>query len=365
MPDINRATLPEEFFDVTSAGLLIEPEPQYLHAALLKMSLAASLDVGSMLGLMVPGREFGTKGAPYADAEAGRLLLSPDGLYDQTVHVVTELGKTPGHTVRLNRPSYTNTTYTFASREVGQNVTIATTPTTVDSDQIPVTLKRYAGPLDPVTGAVAPYGVDRFDGSVMLHRPAMIVGHNLKRDFDRTLDTFGVTLLDSGASIVRPAGFAADDDHAVAGDGPMSYAVMLSAERTLDDLNVPTFANGKRVMVLHPRQAEQLSSDAQFNRLAVFQQDFNPLFRGTYWRSVGQWDLFKSTRLTSVNNSSGVQVFRGQAFAPGAIGAGIGEMPRTAYNTQDNYGERALVIWLLYAGFATLDNRFIASIRTS
>lgn len=359
---VNRASLPQEFFDITSASLLVEPEPQYLHAMLIKMALSASFSPDAMLGM--PGRQFGGSGAAYQGAEEGRLSLS-DGLYDQAFHVIPELGKAPGHTVRINRPTYSDSTYTEASRTVASGQTISKTPINVSSAQVDVTIKRLAGPYDQTNGNVAPYGVDRFDGSVMMHRPAQIVGRNLKRDFDKTLDGFGVSLLDSGSTTVRPEGMTTDSTPAVAGDYPMTYAVVQDAEEDLDTKNIPYFGNGKRAMVLSPKQCNQLSQDADFNRLAKFHESFNPLFNGSYWRSVGTFDIFKSNTLLKPTNGNSVPVHHGQAFGPGAVGGGVGEMPRTAFASEDNYGETALVIWLWYAGFAVLDNRFITSIRTS
>ena len=43
MPVISRASLPEEFFDITSAMLLIQPEPQYMYAQMWKSALGAAL----------------------------------------------------------------------------------------------------------------------------------------------------------------------------------------------------------------------------------------------------------------------------------------------------------------------------------
>ena len=364
MSIVQRATLPQEFFDVTSARLLIQPEPMYLHALLLKMALNASFDPDGLIGLPVAGRDFGAQGEAYASGNSGRLMLS-DGLYDQAAIVIPELGKAPGHTVRINRPAFSNSTYTQSSREVASGATISVVPVGVGSDQTNVTLRRFAGPYDQTNARVAPFGIDRFDGSVMQHRPAQIVGLNLKRDFDRTIDTFGVQLFDNATTIVRPNGMASDSTPAIAGDYPFTWALLQSTERQLDELNIPYFPNGKRVMVLHPRQCEQLSTDPTYQRLARYDNSVNPLFKGTYFGSIGTWDIFKSTTLTSVTNGNSVKVYYGQAFGPGAIGAGCGGMPRTAYNTQDNFGETALVIWLWYAGFEVLDSRFIARITTS
>lgn len=366
---INRATLPAEFYDVTSDRLLLTPEPQYLHAKLWKNALKASLSPDALLGIELPGRQFGGSGAQYTtNLEPSRLMISDD-LMAQTYDVVMEIGKAPGHTVRLNRPVFANTNYTEAKREIPSSTTISTTPVTVSSDQVPVTLKRYGGPLadSSATGGVRPYAVDRFDGSVMQHRPAQIVGLNLKRDFDRTIDGFGVKLLDSApaANVVRPTGFSTDDSSTIENDAPMSMAVVNRLGRQMDEGNIPRFPNGRRALILTPRQKEQLGQDRQFSRLSEDHQLYNMLYAGSYWKSVADFDIFSSNTLTTVSNSSSVTIHYGQAFGPGSIGSGLGDAPRVANHTNDNYGETAYVIWLMYAAFAVLDSRFIFRVATS
>lgn len=364
MPQISRATLPEEFHDITSIKLLLEPEPQYLHAQLAKMAMSAYFDAESSLGLQIPGRQFGTNGAPYANAEDGRLTLS-DGLFDQAVVFVSELGNSPGHTVRLNRPIFESTVYGLEERSVPAGALISQEPIAVKSAQVPITLQRLAGPYSVAQGQPAPIGVDRFDSKLSMHRSANIAGMNLKRDFDANLDHIMVKLFDQAAQIVRPAGMTDDDTPAVAGDYPMSLDIIAEAERKLDEANIPRFANGKRALVISPYQAEQLAKDTEFQRLAKFHVDFNPLFRGSMWADIGAFTIFKSNTLTKTANTNSVLVHRAQAFGPGAVGIGQGEMPRSAQSADDNYGENAKVIWIWYAGMATLDSRFTLSIRTS
>lgn len=367
MPDLNRAHLPEEFYDVTSTGLLIQPEPKYLHALLFKMAMNVGFNAQNegLLGFIRDRGGFGNNGAAYqTDVEKGRLSLS-DGIYDQAVQFVPELGKTPGHLVRINRPTFQDSTYDQASREVPASTTLSTTPQSLGSDQTSILLKRFGGPFHNASGEIRPIGVDRFDSSVSLHRFAQIVGLNLKRDFDKTLDYWGVKLFDNANTIVRPTGMVNDDTPAVAGDFPFSFSLFAAAERQMDDAHIPTFPNGKRAMVLHPAQCEQLSNDERFNKQSRFEPGMNPLFQGTYWKSVGMWDLFKSTTLTTVTNANSVPVRYAQAFGPGAVGAGMGDVPRVWNSTEDNYGQTAKVLWLWPAGFETLDNRFIARVTTS
>ncbi len=359
---LNRASLPSEFFDITSDRMLIQPQKQYLYALLLKSALGASLKPDGALGLA--GRSFGSAGAEYLKADAGRLMLDDPMLATAAV-AVTELGKAPGHTISLNRPVFLSTTYTQASRTIVSGATISTTPIDVSGEQAAITLVRLAGPYSAAASAVAPLAVDRFDSSISLHKAAGVIGNQLVDDFDHTLDGIGVALWDNSANKIRPAGMTADNDSAVVGDFPMDFNCISRAERKLDELNIPYFPNGKRVMVLSPYQCQQLEDDAQFARYAKSHEGVNPLLTQAYYKSIAKFDIYKSNSVTITNNTNSIPIHKGQAFGPGMVGLGAGEMPRVTYSTADNYGETALVIWLWYAGFATLDNRFGVGLHTS
>lgn len=360
MPVITRASLPEEFFDITSAQLLVAPDQQYVHALLAKSAMACELNVDAALGL--PGRSFSGNGADYAAADQGRLMLS-DPIMSEAITAVAELGTAPGHTIRMNRPKFTDSLYTLASREVAAGSTISTTPIDISSEQVAITIKRLAGPHSG--SAVAPYAVDRFDAQKSIHKLSAMVGMQLKRDHDKTLNQVLVSLYDAAFTTLYPTGFAADNDFAEAGDGPMDWDLITRSCTALDVLNVPTFANGKRVMILHPQQAAQVQNDASFAKYAKYHADVNPLIKGSYLASLPRLEVFISNGVTSTANSSSVPVYRAQMFGPGMVGMGVGEMPRVAYSADDNYGEQAKVIWLMYAGFATLDSRFGVSLRSS
>lgn len=358
---VNRASLPSEFFDITSAKLLKQPEPQYMYAQLWKMALAKSLAVPGSLGLMA-GRGVNSSGAPVDSAESHRLMID-DPVFGAAIVNVAELGKTPGHTVKLNRPYFANSTYTEASREVASGDSISTTALDLSAEQVSITLKRYAGPYG--ASAVQPFGLDRFDASVALHSLTELVGEHMKRDFDKTIDNFMVALLDLASSTVRPVGFSADSDFTTQDSGPMDFEMLTRIERVMDEANIPVFPNGRRCLVITPRQAASLAMDADWQRLSVFDKPANPLLSKSYIKSCGQLDIFKSNTLDTDVNASTVTVHKGHAFGPGVIGSGVGDMPRVAFSTDDNYGETAKVIWLMYAGFKLLDNRFVVSVRTS
>src|SRR5262252_2132480 len=201
MGAISRATLPQEFFDITTAQLLMQPEPQYLHARLIKNALRAELDASGAIGLPLAGRQFGASGPGYGDLEGSRLMLAPNDMMAEAVKVVVELGKDQvGHTIRINRPKFTNSTYTETARRVPVGTTISTTPINVESEQAQITIDRFAGPYDNGQSAVAPFAIERFDASRAVHSMAAVKEFHLRRDFDRTVDTFGVQLFDQAAT---------------------------------------------------------------------------------------------------------------------------------------------------------------------
>lgn len=354
----NRLTLPEYFYDVTSARLLLDPEPMYLYAALFKSALGVALDKSGGMGrTMLPG------GGPSEDHEAGALVMS-DPIYNETITVVSELGAVPGHTVRLNRPIFQDTTYTEASRQIA-GTDISTVPIDVSAEQVPITLKKFVGPYDQTNSRPAPFAIDAFDAQMAVAPLAAKIGAQLARDFDKFIDSVMVAKMNGGANTVRPDGFTADNDHATANMGTMDVETLFKAQRTLEDLHIPTFGNGQYACVLKPKQLQDLKTDPTFRSLAENQAPIHPVLKKNYVASVGGLDIFKSSTLTTTANASSVDVFTGHVFGPGVLGAGTGRPPRVAPSTDDNYGETAKCVWILDAGWTLLDNRFCALVKTA
>lgn len=367
MPVASRVSLPENFYDLTSDHLLLQPEPGYLFARAALAALAKDLPVPDMLGLA--GREPGSAGAPYVSPESQQFEMNKGGqLIADTFAAAINFDALPGQTVRLNRPLYPNTTYTQASRQIGTNTAISTTPISVGSEQVDLTIFRFAGPYDQANSRVAPYGLDALDSRMGVHKMAGIIGGNLKRDFQKFLDSiyvlYGESAVGSGTAAVYPGAITTDNGIAAVGAAPMDFDTIARAERNLDEGNIPYFAQtGKRALVLTPQQLQELKNDAQYARYAEFHKDVNPIFP-EYVASVGKFDIFKSNTLRKVSNSSSVPVNRGLAFGPGIFGIGMGGSPRVAPSTDDNYGETAKVIWVAYLAFQMFDNRFGVSVRT-
>lgn len=360
MASYQRATLPENFYDITSDMLLVQPEPQYLYAQLWLSAMGASLNP-SGADMSAIGRGFPMQGAQYSSAERDRLALA-SALPSQIIAAKVDFNAKPGNTIRINRPAFTNSTYTEASRKIISGATISQTGITITSEQTNLTLYRFGGPY--ASGAVAPYAIEAFDANMGVHQAASIHGTHLKRDCHKFLDSVNVALLDLAATAVYPEGMSAVNDATTVGAFPFTYEQMSRTEQLMDDANLPTFADGFRLLVLTPTQLKQLKDDPQYQRYAEKHEQFNALFP-QYVKSCGKFHIFKSTTLNTTANASSVPIHYGHAIAPGCLMGGMGRPLRVVANTNDNYGETALVVWLGDLAFGLADNRFVYSVRSS
>jgi hypothetical protein len=364
---IGQFSLPQEFFDTTSSDLLTQPEPQYLYCQAWKRGLNVAFQIQAERLGIAPYRAIPDQGAAYLqNPEVDRLMFS-DPIMDAMVLVQPDLGKAPGDTIRINRPSFTDSTYTLAARTVPSGTIISTTPIAVASEQTYINILRLGGPYDNTQAAIAPYGVERFDAGRMIHSAADITGLHLKRDFDKFIDAVMVFLYDQLSTTVLPAGMVDKTTPVVAGDFPMSHQVLADVEQSLRDSHVPMFPGGKYVGVLQPKQANQLQQDKQFLEMARYNQKFNPQYAGSYWADYGVFKLYQSTTLTvdPVAGSINTPIYTAHFFGPGVVGSGVGELPQVWPSTNDNYGQLPLVIWLMNAGFAVFDARLGAVVWTS
>ncbi len=361
MASFQRASLPENFYDITSDMLLVQPEPQYLYAQMFLGALGTSLTTPSEFGL--PGRSVGGNGAAYSTEDRDRLMLT-NPMMREVIAAEINFTAQPGHTIRINRPVFANTTYTEASRRIATGTTISTSPITVSSQQTNLTLYRYGGPYDTANARVAPYAIESFDAQMGVHKAASIHGTHLKRDFHRFIDSVNVSLLDLAANAIYPEGMSAVNDATVAGSFPFTYEQLCRIGRDMDTANLPTFSDGYRCLVLTPTQVNQLRQNDAYNKASVFMPEYNVLFPG-YIKSVNNFHIFQSNTLTVANNSSSVAIHYGHAIAPGALLAGMGRAPRVAPSTNDNYGETVLALWLADLAFGLANNAFVYSVRSS
>lgn len=365
MPFVNRSTLPADFMDITASEMLWQPRPEYIYAQLFKMALNASMGEGEG-GMASPGRSaIGASGATVPSGESMALNLS-DPVYSSAIRVVPELGRAPGHTVKLNRPVFTATTYTEASREIASGSTISTTPIALDMEQATVTLKRWGGPYSSTQSAVAPIGIERFDARLAIHSTAQYAKEILVDDFDRFTHTVLNTLLESASTTVRPSNFTADAQFVTQDAARFDLETALKVEHQLRSTNIRPFPNGRWALVLDPKQTRDLALDPLFAKYAEAHPPVNPVLSMSYFKTVGSLDIFRSNLLTTDTSTvAGVTIYHGQAFGPAVLGAGIGRLPEVVPSNNDNFGEHVLLAWLMYAGWALLDNRFAVSVRTT
>lgn len=369
---LSRITLSSEFFDRTSAKMLVQPEPQYLYAQLVFMADAqAQLRRAERLGVS-PERAIAGMGADVPGFEAMRLVLS-DGVRSEAIMTTDELapGKV-GHTVRFNRPIFTDSTYTEAARTIAASQSISTTAIDVTAEQVSLTIKRFAGPYG--ASSVQPYAVDRFDAEHSVHSLANTVGMHLARDRWKFVDTIMSGLFDTVASGYTI--FPGDSSNAITTDAsafvasvtgsqrPFDVETIFRAEEKLQGANIPRFANGAYIAILSPKQVRQLRSDPQFKALAVFDASRNPLAR-SFVASIGNVEIYVSaTNATDSSTVSGVTIQHGVMFGPNKIGFASAGPCRVASANEDNFGETAKVVWMAYEGYANLDARFAVAMHS-
>ena len=358
MASINQITLPQNFYDVVSTQLLVQPEPQYLHAKWIIGALNAALPIPSDFGL--PGRMLDAKGASYMQFDEMRSIIS-DPIGPNLLAAAVNMVGTPGTTVRLNRPKFTDSVYTEASRRLTPGSSITTTGIAISSEQTMLTLREYSGPHNGST--VAPYAVDKFAAQNGVHNLASAVGQHHSRDFHKFLDTWAVTTIDNAGTALYPKGMTADDDAKAKGMFPFDYETLIRTNRVMDDAKLPRLPDGRRVLVLTPTGASQLGLDKAFQRASQFHPEFNTLFAGTYVGTTKEFHVFYSQTLTTKANTSSVNIHYGQAIAPGALGAAMGMAPEIRPNTNDDFGRTVLTVWLAYLALESMDNRFIYSVR--
>lgn len=361
MPSYSRVSVPENFFDITSDMLLVQPEPQYLYAEMYLGALQTSLETPSSLGLS--GRIIPNSGAQYSAADRDRLMLA-NPMFKDIIAAKVDFNALPGSTVRLNRPVFTNSTYTESSRRIATGTTISTTGQAPSSQQTNLTLYRYGGPYNNDAGEIRPYAIEAFDSQFGVHNAASFHGTHFKRDFHRFIELVQVSLLDLAANAVYPDGMSAVNDATSTGSYPFTYEQLCRVERDMDTANLPTFPDGFRCLVLTPTQLTQLGLNDTYAKSGRYFEQFSLLFP-QYVKSVNKFHIFKSTTLTVTNNSSSVPIHYGHAIAPGALLAGMGRAPRVTPNTNDNYGETVLAVWLADLAFGLANNALVYSVRSS
>jgi hypothetical protein len=366
MPELGRITLPQNFYEWTSDQLLIAPEPQYVLADLILRALGVSLSVPDSVGL--PGRTVGGYGADYTSAQDDQLVLEPDAISENLFAVNVDFNGQPGDAVRVNRPKYTDSTYTLASRTMQPGTAVSTTGIRVESEQALLKLQRLGGPYDTTAGEIRPYVFEKMVAQMGVHNIVKIGKKHIVRDFHKTLDTIGVDLGMQGATTLYPRGMTAANDATTAASYPLTYELLSRTAKYMDeDLKLPVLPDGKRIMVVTPTGEKQLKDDPQFARYAKDFETTNPLrHRYTALKYIiPEFYIFTSSTLDITANTSSVNVHTALAMAPGCFGIGMGEPPQVRESTNDNYGLSVPVIWTAVMAFAVMNSNFVVKVAYS
>jgi len=364
---LSRITLPNDFYDIVSSQMLVQPLPQFLFAKLaIAAQAAASFDISAATSALTASDRgpVPSPGAAPMDLEQMQLALVQAPLAS-AIRAVAEVAQTAiGHTIRIVRPVWLGGGFTELARTIGSNTPISLQPMEVSLEQVSVTVKRVVGPYAAGGTQPQPLAVDRLDAMRSTHSLVGLFGLQLKQDRLRYLDGVFASLFDAGANVARPAGLTADNQFPASGEVPMDLDTLYRAEELLVQNNIPRFADGTYCVILSQRQMRQLKLDPDFSKLAVFEREQNPLNIPMITR-IGQLVVLESSTVpTDTTTVAGQTISRGMMFGPGAVGYGVADPCRVVPANEDNYGETVKVVWMAYEASAVLDNRFICSIRS-
>lgn len=365
---LNRMTLPSEFQDRISEVVLRQPEPEYFGARVLFMASAQAELRRTGVKFSGPGRAegIGDLGAMYPGLMDMQLVLN-DTVRGEAITVSDELAKgKPGTSILFNRPRFTNTTYTRASRVLMQGAPVSTTAIDVAGEQVSLTIEEVGGPYDTANSRVAPYAIDRFDAEHSAHRMAEIVGMHLQRDRTRYVDARFSTMLQavtgtkifpsdpSFAQTVVATAFAGS----TGGMRTLDFDTITRGEQKLTEASIPKFSNGCYWFVVDSLGKQQLRNDAAFQKQAVFSPGLNPL-QNSFIARVGNVEIYESTTLaTDTTTVSGDTIHTGCMFGPGMIGYVNGGPVTIDPSSDDDFNRSVKVIWHVYEAFDFLDASF-------
>ena len=240
----------------------------------------------------------------------------------------------------------------------------------ITMQQVAVTIVEYLGPTTS-GGTLAPLSLPRFTQHRSAHDLLVDIGYQLRRDRYRFLDDVYMTLAIAAAvgnsQVTRPSGIASRSAYTATGNEPFSFDLIVKAVKAFKDRHIPG-VNGEPVypFVLPTAQVADLKLDPMYQRLAVYEPRFNPLFPG-YVKTVEGAIIIESTRLPTVASqgvNSDTTLNQGLAVAPNAFGWALAEDAHVLRNRNDDGGRKNEYGWSSYEGFQTLDSRFFQVIET-
>ena len=306
----------------------------------------------------------GGAGARPRVAESQRFNMNAGDLLGDAFGGRVRVRRRSGSDDPVNRPKYQDTTYTAASRTVAANSAISTVPISPGSEQVDLTIFRYAGPYDQANIRVAPYGIDAMDARMGVHK--------LSRSSVVTSAATGTSSSTRSGSPTASRRWARAPAASTRRGTPRTTTSPRPAP--LDGLqhdracralarqaNIPLRGDRKRILVITPQQGQN-SRTTRSTRDTPVPPDVQPALPGT--SRASKFDIFKSNTL----NKGREQLERQRQPRPrvrsGPLRHRHGRRARVAPSTDDNYGETAKVIWIAYLAMQMFDNHFGVSVHT-
>ena len=353
------STLTQEFVDMLSQELIVEPDPQYVFALLAGAARAGAMGIADVAG------QAGVSANMQAAMGAGLGTLR--FLDQRWMAVAADFAKvvseptTPGKVILVDQPRYLGGTFTETSRRLTEGTVVSANPQAATMGQVTITIREYAGPHDSTN--VAPIGITDFLKRRAKHDLVQYVGTLLRRDRNKFVDHVVSDLLLTTTNVSTPSGTA---EGSLTAGAKLTEVMLAAMLRALQDRNIPTFANGQYMLVMSPKHFEDLRADTNFRESVRYLGAEGALVQGHVANHGGFMIVISSNIPTKgVGAGSAVTGYQGVAFGPGAIGHGIGMDAEARRSQNDDFGREDRVLWIAHEGWALLDTDFVQRLVTT
>jgi hypothetical protein len=374
-----------EFNEKLSQELLLQPDAMYPFARMLYSARIASAMQAFDAGLFdlaklqaLDGRLQEGSGpaanllAAMSNGMGGPLDLSTGLQWPDMVKVVQDAAS-PGLSIKINRPTYLDGSTSASARTASPSTKLfGTNSQPIHMDQVTVGIVEYLGPTLS-DGTIAPISLPRYTMHRSAHDLLVDVGAQLRRDWMRFIDAKMrgdlIAAAKAASEVTFPEGVTGTGTtggFTGANNEPMSFDLLVNAAKALKDRFIPGIAGAPRYLgVLPTNQVAQLKLDPQYQRLSVYEPQYNPLFPG-YVRTVDNIIVVENNNMDTILGGVGtaVTLYQGLVMAPNAYGWAVAEDVRALRNPNDDGGRSNEFGWSHYGGLAVLDDRFVQCIIT-
>lgn len=378
--------MPAEFREQLAPELLVAPDAQYPFARAAWSALQAAQFAGdALLNLQIEQFKTGRLGAMgmAANMDAamslgmGGPLVLQQMVYPDFFRVVMDPNaQMDGMVVKINRPRFLANTKTESQRIIAPNDQLFGGGSQVPGmDQVPITIREYFGPTDG-SGNKAPINIAQFTRNRGYHDLLKYMGLLLRQDWVSLLDSICHTRLIDAANAALNGTGSTNNNVSYAGNATslatltaqgaesLSYDVLVRAVETMKGPGrfAPGVGDqGKYVYYADIHQIADLKLDPQFQKLSVFEPQWNPLFPG-YFRTLENLLIVEDNnmpRLASQGVNSNVTAYQGLIVAPGVLGLGCAKVPTPLRDPVDDGGRMDRYAWHAFMGLQTIDDRFV------